>query len=124
MANAVDVYRRMQREAVPDEASMGVLMRVLCESILVGRRALDRMDYATADRHLIAAQQTLIHLRAGIPQGSGEVGENLGGLYAWSERTLGQANIEHDTARIDEVVAVLGNIRDAFEGIQESEVMP
>lgn len=122
MAKAADIYRRMQRETVPDEASMSVLLSVLCESILVGREAMDHKDYPKSHRYLLAAQQTLLLLRAGIPEGTDEVGENLGGLYAWAERTLGHANSVHDSSEIGAVVTVLRNIGEGFEGLREGEV--
>ncbi len=119
MTSGINAYRRIQREAAPDEATMGTLLRVLVDSILVGRRALMQSDFATCNKHLIAAQQVLVQLRSATRDLAGELGQNLNDLYAWSEITLGKANTSHDAALIDRVVPVLGNIRDGFEGISE-----
>jgi flagellar protein FliS len=119
MTSGIDAYRRIQREATPDEASMGTLLRVLVDSILVGRRALMQSDFATSNKHLIAAQQVLMQLRSATRDLAGELGQNLNDLYAWAEMTLGKANTSHDAALIDSVVSVLSNVRDGFEGVSE-----
>ena len=119
MTNGIDAYRRIQREAAPDEASMGTLLRVLVDSILVGRRAIMQSDFATSNKHLLAAQQVLLQLRSSMRDAAGELDQNLNDLYAWSEMTLGKANTSHDTALVDSVVSVLSNLRDGFEGVSE-----
>ena len=117
MAKPMDIYRRAQRELVSDEAAPGTLLRVLVESILAARVAMVAGNLEKSNRHLIAAQQVLYQLHAGVPENLGELGQNLSTLYAWSELTLGQANIKRDPSLIDAVVKVLGDIRDGFDGV-------
>ena len=119
MTSGISTYRRIQREAIPDEASMGTLLRVLVDSVLVGQRALMQNDFATSNRHLVTAQQVLTQLQRATRDLAGELGQNLNDLYAWSEMTLGKANTSHDTALVDSVVSVLSNLRDGFEGVSE-----
>ena len=123
MTTGISAYRRIQREAAPDEASMGTLLRVLVDSILVGQRALTEQDFATANKHLLAAQQVLLQLRTSSKETTGELGENLRDLYAYCELTLGKANVSHDANLMNDVTVVLGNLRDGFEGVRQ-EVEP
>lgn len=117
MKSGIAAYRRIQREATSDSASMGTLLRVLVDSILVGRRALVAHDLATSNKHFVSAQQVLVQLRNVNWDGTENVGQNLRDLFSWCEIALGKANISHDVEVIDSVTVVLGNLRDGFEGI-------
>jgi len=119
MRSGIDAYRRVQREASPDETSMGTLLRVLLDSILVGQRALAKQDFATANKHLLAAQRVLLQLRTSSRAIDGELGENLRDLYSFCELKLGRANVSHDASLINDVTVVLGNLRDGFEGVRK-----
>ncbi len=98
---------------------MGTLLRVLVDSILVGRRALAAQDLATSNKHFVSAQQVLVQLRSANWDSTEEVGQNLKDLFSWCEITLGKANISHDGEAIDGVALVLGNLRDGFEGVSQ-----
>ncbi|MGE3774228.1 MAG: flagellar export chaperone FliS [Gammaproteobacteria bacterium] len=47
----------------------------------------------------------------------GEVAENLDGLYDYMLRRLVEANLANDLAMLDEVVKLLNEIRDGWNGI-------
>lgn len=121
MRDALKVYRQTQRETVPAEASMGALMRAVVDSVLTAHRAMAAGDWETSNKHLLACQTVLHSLRLGVNPEVGELAEQLQTLYAWAERELGQVNISHEVGDLDGVLAVLGNLRDAFEGVGDAE---
>lgn len=121
MRDALKIYRQTQREAVPEEAGMGVLMRALVDSVATARRAMAAGNLETSNKHLIACQTVLHSLSLGVNPEVGELAERLQALYGWCEAQLGEANISHEVTALDEVLAVLRNLRDAFEGVRTEE---
>ncbi|MCO7226148.1 flagellar export chaperone FliS [Pleionea sp. CnH1-48] len=49
----------------------------------------------------------------------GSVAQNLDSLYDFCTYHLCQANLENDIDKLDEVLAVMNNIREGWEGIRE-----
>ena len=60
-------------------------------------------------------------LRAGLDhQTGGEVAENLDSLYDYMQRKLLEANARNNAALADEVIGLLGEIRQAWEAIPDN----
>ena len=79
MRDALKIYRQTQREAVPEEASLGTLMRALVDSASAARRAMAAGDWETSNKHLLACQTVLWSLRLGV---------NPDRSYAYSGETV------------------------------------
>lgn len=116
MRSPAKAYRQTQRETVSEGAALATLFAALVETLQKTRIAMAEGRRETVHNNLIACQKVLIGLRAGLNPGAGELAERLGDLYAFSEWTLGQANIHMDPDRLAQVLVVLGNLRDGFQG--------
>jgi flagellar protein FliS len=85
--------------------------------------AMQQRDYETQNAKLQRAQKILAELISSLDfDKGGEVAENLFRLYAYMYNQLVEANINDDAARLEHVVGLLCEIREAWETIAaESE---
>lgn len=85
--------------------------------------AMQQRDYETQNAKLQRAQKILAELISSLDfDKGGEVAENLFRLYTYMYNQLVEANINDDTARLEHVVGLLCEIREAWETIAaESE---
>ena len=85
--------------------------------------AMQQRDYETQNAKLQRAQKILAELISSLDfDKGGEIAENLFRLYAYMYNQLVEANINDDAARLEHVVGLLGEIREAWETIAaESE---
>ena len=60
------------------------------------------------------AESIITHLRDTLDMEQGEVPARLQAIYLFCVRHLNQARIERDPAKIEEVSALLGELRDAW----------
>jgi flagellar protein FliS len=85
--------------------------------------AMQQRDYETQNAKLQRAQKILAELISSLDfDKGGEIAENLFRLYTYMYNQLVEANINDDTARLEHVVGLLCEIREAWETIAaESE---
>ena len=120
-ANGINQYRQVgaqtARYADPHE-----LVRMLLDGAL-GRvaeaeAALARGDVAQRGETISRAIAILDGLRGSLSfDNGGELAGNLDALYDYMQRTLTTANLKADAARMEEVKALLREIRDAWVAI-------
>ena len=80
--------------------------------------AMQQRDYETQNTKLQRAQKILAELISSLDfDKGGEVAENLFRLYTYMYNQLVEANINDDTARLEHVVGLLCEIREAWETI-------
>jgi flagellar protein FliS len=85
--------------------------------------AMQQRDYETQNTKLQRAQKILAELISSLDfDKGGEIAENLFRLYTYMYNQLVEANINDDTARLEHVVGLLCEIREAWDTIAtESE---
>ena len=85
--------------------------------------AMQQRDYETQNAKLQRAQKILAELISSLDfEKGGEIAENLFRLYTYMYNQLVEANINDDTARLEHVVGLLCEIREAWDTIAtESE---
>lgn len=82
-------------------------------------------DYAKKGILISKALDVLAELQSSLnPQKGGEVAENLRKLYLLCSTKLLMANMRMDVGLVDEVIKVLGGIRDAFAQINTPDIAP
>lgn len=120
-ASGINQYRQVgaqtARYADPHE-----LVRMLLDGALSrvaeAEAALARGDVARRGETISRAIAILDGLRGSLSfENGGELAGNLDALYDYMQRTLMTANLKADAARMDEVIALLREIRDAWVAI-------
>ncbi len=80
---------------------------------------MQRGDIAEKGTHISGAMAILDGLRASLdPQKGGEIAANLDALYDYMNRQLVVANIANDIDILDEVTALIREIRSGWIGIE------
>ena len=79
--------------------------------------AMREREIPRANDRLQKAEAILEELLATLDMSAGEVAERLQALYVFWRRRLGEARLEQDADRIDEVRSLLGELRAAWAGI-------
>ena len=119
---AAYAYQNVGAEAAVTDADPHRLIQLLLQG------ALDRL--ASAKGHMLRGElapkgeavSKAINIIGGlrgalnIEQG-GDIAQNLQALYDYAERRLLEANAHNDSARLDEVARLLGEIKGAWESI-------
>lgn len=85
--------------------------------------AMHQRDYETQNARLQRAQKILAELISSLDfDKGGEIAENLFRLYTYMYNQLVEANINDDAARLEHVVGLLSEIREAWDTVAtESE---
>ena len=76
--------------------------------------AMRKGDVAAANDRLQRAEDIIDELTATLDLDAGEVAERLQGIYTFCRRHLADARIARDADKVDQVGAMLGELRDAW----------
>lgn len=114
-ANQAARYRNAELES----ASPGQLVVMLFDKILLtlrrARLAVEARNIEERVEQLLKANEMITELRVSLDfEQGGAISQNLDALYAFSLRQLFDASRTGDLAKIDGVVRVMGELRDAF----------
>lgn len=104
---ALQSYGQVQVHAGVEDASPHRLIGMLYEGLLTriaqAKGALMQKDLATKGRKVSEAINILMGLREFLDlENGGEVARNLDALYDYIQRTLREAHVRNDTAKLDE----------------------
>lgn len=83
--------------------------------------AMREQDVARSNQRLQRAEAIIEELLVTLDMSAGEVAERLQALYVFWRRRLAEARLERDPDRIEEVRALLSELRGAWAGIGSSE---
>jgi len=104
---AADPYRLVQ-----------LLLAKLLERLAAARGHMERREIARKGEQVSKAIEVLSALDASINmEQGGEIAANLRGLYGYMSVRLARANADDDPAGIEEVAALVRNIKDGWDGI-------
>lgn len=110
------------RNAELESASPGQLVVMLFDKILLtlrrARLAVEARNIEDRVELLLKANEMITELRVSLDfEQGGAIAQNLEALYAFSLRQLFEASRTGDVAKIDGVVRVMSELRDAFAQI-------
>jgi flagellar protein FliS len=83
--------------------------------------AMAEKDIATAHNKLRAAEHILRHLRNTLDMSQGEIPANLASIYSFSLRQCQKARFEQNPKLLEQVSALLGQLRSSWATIAERE---
>ncbi|MAL97127.1 flagellar export chaperone FliS [Hydrocarboniclastica marina] len=125
--NALQQYQRINTHTSMTDADPHRLIQLLLNG------ALERLNMAKAQmlaknfegkgRLINKTIDIISSLREFLDFEKGQdLAERLDSLYDYMARTLLQANLKNDTAKLDEVAHLLRQIKEAWDGIREEAV--
>lgn len=120
--SAVDEYARLGLRTDIETASPHRLIQLLLDGALdkirAARLALQRANIAAKGSNIGWAMSIIDGLRASLNlEQGGQLAANLDRLYDYMTRTLVEANLHNDLARLDEVERLLHEVRAGWKGI-------
>ncbi|MEQ8662363.1 MAG: flagellar export chaperone FliS [Gammaproteobacteria bacterium] len=121
--NAVDQYARLSLRTDIESASPHRLILMLIDGgidkIRAARLAMQRGAIAEKGANISWAISIIDGLRASLNlEQGGQLAANLDNLYDYMSRTLLEANLHNDIARLDVVEKLLQEIRAGWKGIE------
>ena len=119
---ALRQYQQVKTGAAVEGANPHQLIQMLYEGALeriaAARGHIQRGETARKGEQIGKAIGIIGGLREGLnEEAGGEIAGNLASLYEYMERRLFQANLESNTAILDEVAGLLREIKTAWDGI-------
>ena len=115
-------YRNMDVETSLQDASPHKLIAMLYDGAVAAvnkaKGAIERGDIAAKGAAITFAIRIVEEgLRASLDARGGDIAVNLGDLYSYMARRLLEAGLRNDTAILDEVAKLLGELRGGWAGI-------
>jgi flagellar protein FliS len=122
-------YQEMGAEAAVTDADPHRLILLLLQGALdriaTAKGYMQHGDVAQKCETIGKAIDIIGGLRGSLNlEQGGEIAQNLQALYDYSELRLLEANAHNDVTRLDEVVRLLGQIKDAWDGIAGARMAP
>ena len=122
--SAMQQYRAVEVQGGVTDASPHQLVSMLltgaADRVAAARGAITRGDTARRGELISGAIAIIDSLRASLDhERGGEISANLAALYDYLEQGLVEASVASDGSRLDEVGALLAELRAAWEGIPQ-----
>lgn len=122
-------YRDLNVRSAVDGASPHQLIQLLMARALTkigfARRDMERQEMSEKGRHIGDAIEVINGLQASLNhRSSATLTANLDSLYGYMMRRLLEANMQNDVAILDEISALLQEIKEAWDAIADEHVSP
>jgi flagellar protein FliS len=112
-----NAYRQSAILTAPPERLVVLLYDGACRFLTQAAAAMGEGRADVAGDRLTRAEAILDELLATLDLSAGEVAERLQALYLFFKRQLGDARVQQDAARVDEVNRLMGELRDAWAAV-------
>ncbi len=121
--SALQQYQQIGKKVAVEEASphrlIQMLMEGALEKIAAAKGYMERGAIQEKGAHITWAVSIIDGLRVSLDKSvGGEIAQNLEDLYLYMMRRLTEANLKNDPACLDEVAALLGQIKSAWDAIE------
>ena len=116
-AAAQNAYRDSAILTAPPERLVVMLYDGAHRFLFQAASALRAGDLVTTNAKLQRAEAIIKELRATLNFDAGELATRLEAIYAFCQRHLLEARLERDPERIEQVMSLLADLREAWEQI-------
>ena len=121
----VNAYRKVAVQTGVNDASPHRLIQMLLEAVLEkiakAKGFMANGKIADKGNNIAMAVSIIDALRASLDmQQGGEISKNLEGLYDYMTRRLTEANVSNNQEILDEVVALILPIKEAWDAIPDT----
>jgi flagellar protein FliS len=117
ITNPYDHYKRMQ----VDTASQGRLIIMLYDGALknlhCAKNAIASKDINGTHQYLMKTQDIIRELNITLNMNTGDMAYNLRKLYVYMLNCLVKANVSKDIEKVEEVIALLSTLKEAWVSI-------
>lgn len=125
--NGLQAYQRVNTQTSITDADPHKLIQLLyngaLERINMAKARMHAKDYEGKGRLISKTIEIIGGLRSFLDfEKGGDLAVRLEGLYDYMERTLFEANVRNDPAKLDEVASLLRSVKDGWDGIREEVV--
>jgi flagellar protein FliS len=125
--NGLQAYQRVNAQTSITDADPHKLIQLLysgaLERINMAKARMQANDIEGKGRLISKAIEIIGGLRSFLDfEKGGDLAERLEELYDYMERTLFEANVKNDPAKLDEVAELLRSIKEGWDGIREEVV--
>lgn len=122
--NGLQAYQRVNTQTSITDADPHKLIQLLydgaLERINMAKARMQAKDFEGKGLLISKAIEIIGGLRGFLDfEKGGDLAERLEGLYDYMERTLFEANVKNDPAKLDEVAELLRSIKEGWDGIRE-----
>jgi flagellar protein FliS len=124
MARGAAQYTRVNTESGVENASPHKLIQMLIDGALarlnVARGMMQQRQLAAKGENISRAISIIGGLQASLNmEAGGEIAENLFALYDYMTRRLFEANKNNDIEAVEEVIGLMKQIKEGWDGIEE-----
>lgn len=129
-SNGANVYAQMGLETGVVAASPNKLVVMLYEgAISACRNAINHMKEQDIQRKGEMISKAILIIESGLrlsldKKAGGEIAQSLDALYGYMTQRLTLANIHNQVANVEEVIALLTEIKSAWEAIENQKPTP
>ena len=120
LASSPRAYRQNAVLTAPPERLVVMLYDGARRFLHQGAVAMANQDVQLTHGKLRRAEDIIIHLRETLDMDQGEVAERLQAIYLFCQRHLLHARLERDPEKIEQVSALLGELREAWATIEQA----
>lgn len=125
--NGLQQYQRINTQTSITDADPHKLIQLLysgaLERINMAKAKMQANDHQAKGTLIVKVIDIVAGLRSFLDkEQGGELAERLDALYDYMERTLWEANVHNDLAKLDEVANLLRSIKEGWDGIREEVV--
>ncbi|MBN2714189.1 MAG: flagellar export chaperone FliS [Planctomycetes bacterium] len=108
-------YLKTQIQTASKEQLVLMLYNGVIRFCNQGKKFMEEKDWEQSHENLMRAQAIIMELLYNLDnEKGGEIAQNLTRLYTYTFQRTIVANMQHDTAPIDEVVRIISGIRDSW----------
>ena len=118
-AAAPQAYRQSSVLSAPPERLVVMLYDGALRFLFQAAVAMREKQIETAHSKLRRAEDIILHLREALDMDQGEISARLHAIYQFCLRHLRQARLDQDPAKVEQVRALLSDLREAWAAISE-----
>jgi flagellar protein FliS len=119
VATAPQAYRESSVLSAPPEALVVMLYDGALRFLFQATVTMREKQIEPTHRKLRRAEDIIIHLRDALDMEQGEISDRLHAIYMFCLRHLRQARLDQDPAKVEQVRAMLAELREAWAAISQ-----
>jgi len=96
-----------------------MLYDALKKNMILGKRGIIKLDYDSAHRHLMKAQEIVAALINSLDMNY-QISEDLFAIYEFIIRSTEEANVRKDAAALEPLIEIIEELRSAWDEIRST----
>jgi flagellar protein FliS len=117
LAASPNAYRQSAVLTASKERLVVMLYDGACRFLEQGAAAMRAGDIGGTHVKLRRGEAIISHLQNTLDMEQGEISKNLLTIYLFCRRHLNRARVERDPRKVDDVIRLLSQLRDAWDAI-------